>query len=81
VVFQDNQSTIKIANNPVLVGRTKHMDVRYHFVREAIENQVVTLSWMHTSCLPADILTKAVASEKYRNYLNDFHSCALMNEH
>ena len=39
VVYEDNQSTIRMVNNGDDKGRTKHIDVRFHYVREMIENK------------------------------------------
>lgn len=43
VIFYDNSSTIKLARNLVMHGRSKHIDVRYHFVRELVNDGVVQL--------------------------------------
>ncbi len=40
ILYCDNQSAIKLGSNPVQHGRTKHIDVRYHFIRELVENRV-----------------------------------------
>ena len=37
VIMEDNQSAIAIARNPILHARTKHIDIRYHYVREAVQ--------------------------------------------
>ena len=47
-IFCDNTSAIAISNNPVQHSRTKHIDIRYHFIREHVMNgTVVLLSLIH----------------------------------
>ena len=43
VLMEDNQGTIAIARNPVAHARTKHIDIRYHYIREAVQNGIVNL--------------------------------------
>ena len=40
-LFSDNQSAIALAKNPVSHARAKHIDLRYHFVREAIQDKII----------------------------------------
>jgi len=40
-LFSDNQSAIALAKNPVSDARAKHIDIRHHFVREAIQDKVI----------------------------------------
>ncbi|KAG5864215.1 hypothetical protein JTB14_031796 [Gonioctena quinquepunctata] len=60
----DNQSAIKLANNPEFHKRTKHIDIKYHFVREASENGVVKIDYVESNLQLADILTKPLTKEK-----------------
>lgn len=62
VVYGDNQSTIAVSHNGVKGERTKHVDVKYHFVTETIERGVVKLQWIPTAQQQADIFTKALAA-------------------
>ena len=59
-VFEDNQGAIKMAQNPVMHSRTKHIDIRYHFIRETIANGTVTLKYCPTKDMIADCLTKSL---------------------
>jgi hypothetical protein len=65
VIFEDNQSCIKIANNPELHGRSKHIDVRYHFVQEKVERNEITIKYCNTTEMIADIFTKALAKPQF----------------
>ena len=44
-LMEDNQGAIAIAKNPVTHSRTKHIDIRFHFVREAVQSGVVELKY------------------------------------
>lgn len=57
-VFGDNQGSIALSKNPVHHKRTKHIDIRYHFIREAVEDGIVKLTYCPTKQMVADILTK-----------------------
>lgn len=69
-VFCDSQSAICLAKNQVHHGRTKHIDVRYHFVREIVEDGNVLLQKVSTVDNPADMLTKVVSGIKFQHCLN-----------
>lgn len=57
-IFEDNQSTIKQASNLQSSDRTKHIDIRYHFVKQHIANGNIALEYLPTAQQPADALTK-----------------------
>jgi hypothetical protein len=54
----DNQSAIQISKNPVFHQRTKHIDIRYHFIREKIQEMKIKLYYLPTELMIADLLTK-----------------------
>lgn len=58
VVYCDNISAIKLSKNPVMHGRSKHMDVRFHFLRNLVRDGVVELIQCSTQDQVADVLTK-----------------------
>ncbi|WVZ02641.1 hypothetical protein V8G54_023447 [Vigna mungo] len=62
VLYSDSQSAIHLAKNSAFHSRTKHIDVRYHFIRSLLEDGVLTLRKILGSKNPADMLTKV------RNY-------------
>ena len=47
-------------------SRTKHIDVRYHWIREVMDQQLMTLVKIHTKENPADMLTKVITLEKLK---------------
>ena len=69
-IFQDNQSTIFLANNNVSKRRTKHIDLRYHFVRERIQEKAIELAYCETGSMVADILTKPLRTNLFRLHRN-----------
>ncbi|KAL5778179.1 hypothetical protein ACOSP7_011105 [Xanthoceras sorbifolium] len=69
-VHCDSQSAICLAKNQVYHVRTKHIDVRYHFVREILEEDQILLQKIHTAENPADMMTKVVTSIKFQHCLD-----------
>jgi hypothetical protein len=64
-LFNDNRSTIAMSHNDVHHQRSKHIGLRYHFVREAVADEKVRLEWCTTREQLADILTKALSPSLY----------------
>jgi hypothetical protein len=61
LVYGDNQSTLAVSQNGVKSDRTKHVDVKYHFITQTVEQGAVKLKWIPTAEQQADIFTKALA--------------------
>ena len=57
-IKEANQSCIKMCKNHVMQKRTKHIDVKYHFVRERVGAETVELQYYPTEFMEADFLTK-----------------------
>jgi len=64
-LFSDNQSAITLAKNPVAHARAKHLDIRHHFIREAIQDKIIWVQYIPTMEMTADSLTKALGLEKH----------------
>ena len=64
VIFCDSQSAMDLSKNSMYHSRTKHIDVRYHWLRLAIEEQMLQLKKIHTDDNVADMLTKVVPPDK-----------------
>ena len=64
-IMEDNQGTIAIAKNPVAHSRTKHIDIRYHYVREAVQEGAVSLEYCPTEDMTADLLTKPLPRGRF----------------
>ena len=69
IVYVDNQGAIKLANNPINNQRTKHIDVRYHFIRHHVQVGNIVLLHVPSSENRADALTKALSSVKLKYLL------------
>lgn len=65
IIYVDNKSAIDLARNPVFHGRSKHIDIRYHFIRECVERGEVEIKHIRSEEQRADILTKAMSTEKF----------------
>eukprot|EP00731_Ephydatia_muelleri_P005270 Em0002g1446a len=65
IISEDNQGTIAIARNPVYHARTKHIDIKYHYVREALMDGVIDLVYCPTQQMTADILTKPLSRDQF----------------
>ncbi|KAK3001833.1 hypothetical protein RJ639_022241 [Escallonia herrerae] len=64
----DNESATKLASNPIFQERTKHIEVRYHFVREKVLSEEVELLSVCTNDQVADIFTKALVEPKFQRF-------------
>ncbi|GJV91922.1 putative ribonuclease H-like domain-containing protein [Tanacetum coccineum] len=58
-IYIDNESTIYIVKNPVFHSKTKHIEIRHHFIRDSYEKKLIQVIKIHTKQNVADLLTKA----------------------
>ncbi|GJZ10797.1 putative ribonuclease H-like domain-containing protein [Tanacetum coccineum] len=58
-IYIDNESTICIVKNPVFHSKTKHIEIRHHFIRDSYEKKLIQVIKIHTNHNVADLLTKA----------------------
>jgi len=66
-IFEDNQSTIFcLAKHQAVQGRTKHIDIKYHFICDLVEAGRVELSYCATENMVADMLTKGVSIKQFK---------------
>lgn len=68
IFYMDNQSAIRLIKNPEFHKRSKHIDIRYHFIREKFEEAEFVLEYVSSDNMIADIFTKSLPKEKF-NYL------------
>ena len=68
-MYCDNQSAIALCCNSVQHSRSKHIDIRHHFIKEHVERKVVELYFVETKYQLADIFTKALPKERFSTLL------------
>lgn len=64
-LYNDNQGARELAHNPVYHGRSKHIDIRHHFIREVLNEHPVKLEYLPTEEMVADVLTKELPRRKH----------------
>jgi hypothetical protein len=77
IINCDNTSAINISKNPVQHSRTKHIDIRHHFLRDLVESEVVSLSFIPTENQLADILTKPLDGSRFESLRKAIGVCAM----
>nr|GEV62417.1 hypothetical protein [Tanacetum cinerariifolium] len=63
-MYCDNKSAIALCCNNVQHSRSKYIDIRYHFIKEQVENGVIELYFVNTECQLADLFTKALGRDR-----------------
>ena len=63
--FCHNKSTIALTKNPIMHRRTKHIDIRFNFIRGLVEDNTITLKFCSTDQQLADIFTKPLSTQKF----------------
>ena len=61
----DNQPVIALAKNPVLHDRSKHIDIKFHFLRDCIDGGQIVIEFVETGRQLADILTKSLGRLRF----------------
>jgi hypothetical protein len=69
----DNESVVKLANNPVQHSRTKHIDIRHHFLRDHVAKNNISLEGVRTEDQLADIFTKPLDETTFRRLRNELN--------
>lgn len=79
VINCDSKACMSIAKNPVLHNRTKHISIKYHFVRELVQNQVVQLCFCRSEEQLADIFTKCLVAQSFCKSRSQLGICKLQS--
>ena len=70
ILLKDNIRCIKMANNPEDRKRTKHIDLRYHYLREKVTNGEIILDWVQSANQLADGLTKPLSASAFEAWIH-----------
>ena len=65
VMFCDNTSAINISKNPVMHSKIKYIAIKYHFVKELVQDKEIILEYVHTKEQIADIFTKPLPKDTF----------------
>ena len=63
VIYYDNISAINISKNPMMYTKKKHMAIKYHYLRELVQEKEVRMEYVNTKEQLADIFTKALPKQ------------------
>jgi hypothetical protein len=69
-IHEDNQSCIALSKNSMVTGRSKHMDMRYHFCREKMESGDIEVQHCATENMLANVLSKPLVSARHSKLSN-----------
>jgi hypothetical protein len=69
----DNESAIRMADNPIEHNRTKHIDIRYHFLRDHQQKVDIKIAYVSTHNQLADIFTKPLDEKTFRKLRNELN--------
>ena len=73
MINSDSESALKAIKNPVFHARTKHFDMRHHFIRDVVAKGELSVGYISGSENPADIFTKSLDRSKHANALGLLH--------
>jgi len=74
-LYSDNLSAINISKNPIQHSRTKHIDIRHHFIRDLVEENIVTLEHVVTEEQLVNIFTKALDAKQFEKLRGKLGIC------
>lgn len=75
-LFVDNKSGIDISKNTVQHSRTKHVDIRHHFIHQLVEERIVSLDHVKIEDQLVDILTKPLESKRFEYLKGEIGMCS-----
>ena len=68
VIHEDNQRAIALCSNPKFHSSTKHIDIKYHYIREKIERKEVKLKYCQPEDMVADVLSKPLGKIEFQRF-------------
>ena len=63
LIHEDNEACIAVATNPMAQKRTRHIDIKYHFIRDYVDDETIKIIWCPTSEMLADMMTKTLTGQ------------------
>jgi len=76
-IFYDNTSAISISKNLVMHLKTKHIPIKFHFLREQVLNNIIKLEYVGTQSQIADIFTKPLPQQQFKNLKGQLGVCSM----
>ena len=76
-IYRDNTSAINLSKNTTQHARTKHIDIRHHFLRDNINKKVITLDYINYENQIADILTKPLNESIFTKLRRELGICSI----
>ena len=67
-IFCDNQSCVKLSENPVFHDKSKHIEIKFHYIRDMVQRKAVKLQYVATDEQIVDVLTKPLAKVKFEYF-------------
>jgi hypothetical protein len=77
-VYVDNKGAIFLANNATTGQRTKHIDIRHHYIREHVENGIVVIRFVRSDDNDADLMTKNTSQRLYKKHTEKYMEGAMV---
>ena len=68
VIHCDNQSCVKLSENPVFYNKSKHIEIKYHYIRDMMQRKAVHVQYLSTHEQVADVFTKLLARMKFEYF-------------
>jgi hypothetical protein len=68
MILCDNQSYIKMRENPMFHDKSKHIEIRYHYIRDMVQRGAIKLHYVGTDEQVADVLTKPLSRVKFEHF-------------
>lgn len=64
-MYSDSLSALRLAQNPVYHAKSKHIDIKHHFIQEVLQNKILSITHIRTEKMAADMLTKGLPKNKH----------------